>query len=185
MYVRNSITNDIGVWLATRSKEILVWNSDKNTQETWIIDNTECIEQVNDAEQDDFLNFLRVLSSSELALPITDKELVELASKSLKYYLDAGCFTSKKSVEDSIKTVQEVLYHVFGEEQFGHKRDELLMFVHLKIPSIFWGAYWGYCVGKKENKDPLSKDTEPEKFEQNKTKKQASWCCFRKRRMNM
>jgi hypothetical protein len=151
MLIKNLDTLHVGVWLSTNStlKQIIVWNTDTSAKESWDINTTECLLEQEHEERgnDEFSNLLQALTSSGGLEVIKDSELMVLATKSIIYFLEAGCLNSKETLEESIKTVQEVMYHAIGDVLYcGNNRDEIILFIHQKIPSIMQGAYWGYAL---------------------------------------
>jgi hypothetical protein len=186
MYIKHSESGNVGVWLSTRKEGLVVWNTDTNVQEIWSIDATTVTKLIRDiteplpetedaSNEDEFSRLLKSITSPKHQNIFSEHELMLKAAKCLQFYTDTGCFRSKGSLEQSIKTVQEVLYHEFGDEHLGTKRDELLLFVHHLIPSIFWGAYWGFALAAKSKKegedsedDDESEDDDDSKFDEEK-----------------
>jgi hypothetical protein len=151
MLIKNLETLHVGVWLSTNStlKQIIVWNTHTSTKDSWDIHSTECLCDKENEEQknDEFSNLLQAITSPGGLETIKESELMLLATKSIIYFLEAGCLNSKETLEDSIKTLQEVLYHAVGDVLYcGNNRDEIILFIHQKIPCIMQGAYWGYAL---------------------------------------
>lgn len=150
MLIKNLETHHKGVWLSTNStlKHIIVWNTHTSTKDSWDIKNTECLFEDHVEQGDDvFSNLLQAITSPSGLEIINESELMLLATKSIIYFLEAGCLNSKETLEESIKTTQEVMYHAVGDVLYcGSNRDEIILFIHQKIPSIMQGAYWGYAL---------------------------------------
>jgi len=167
MLLKNLQTFEKGVWLETDSelKTITVWNIQKNLKESWALDITECsVEEeplLLERENTFFNNLLEQITSPKGMEVIDENELMQMVINSIKYFTDAGCLKNKKSLQESIETVQELMYASIGDQPCGKKRDELILFIHQKIPCIFQGAYWGYALSQADSSEQPQK-TEPE-----------------------
>jgi len=153
MLIKNLETLHLGVWLGTDNalKKIIVWNTRTNTKESWDLDTTECHveeEPLLLERENDFFNLLETMTSPRGLEVINENELLVMVTKSIKYFLDAGCLSNNKTLEASIEAVQEVMYNAIGDQPCGKTRDEVILFIHQKIPSILQGAYWGYTLSK-------------------------------------
>jgi hypothetical protein len=169
MFIRNTVTQHEGLWLKTEEKCLVVWNTDLNSREEWQLENTECVTNT-DVPGHDFVELLEHLTSDAALSTIEDSNMV-YAIKSISFYMDSGLFAKEKNVQKMIETLQEVLYYVCGSKQLSKERDEILLFIHQKIPSLFLGAYWGYKLAQKlkfepepeaETKSEPKLETEPE-----------------------
>jgi hypothetical protein len=155
MIIIHTETKKRGVWLNTLEKEILVWNINDSVKDVWPKELTEC-ELEKDAEKEDkndeFKNLLHAISSPKGMEVVNESELMLLVTKSIAYFLENGYLGKKDTLEDSIKILQEVLYHALGEcFPFGVERDEILMFIHQKLPYLIQGAYWGFALSPIAN----------------------------------
>jgi hypothetical protein len=154
MLIKNLVTLQKGVWLGTDSelKTIIVWNLSLNTKESWALETSECFIEEDPPllleRENDFFKVLEAITSPQGMEVIDENELMSMVIKSIKYFFDAGCLGNSKTLQDSIETVQEVMYCAIGDQPCGGKRDELILFIHQKIPSILQGAYWGYSLSK-------------------------------------
>jgi hypothetical protein len=155
MIVIHCETKKRGVWLGTRDSELIVWNVDDSVKESWPTNLTECSCVKEEDKNDEFKNLLYALTSPRGLEVINESELMLLATKSIAYFLEEGYLKSKDTLEESIKLLQEVLYSSLGEGyQCGPERDEILLFIHQKLPCLIQGAYWGYALS------PIAQSTE-------------------------
>jgi hypothetical protein len=138
-----------------------------NTKESWEIENTECTieeEPLLLERENTFFNLLETITSPKGMEVINENELMQMVVKSIKYFIDAGCLKNKKTLQESIETVQELMYASIGDQPCGKHRDELIVFIHQKIPSIFQGAYWGYSLSRLPSSEEEEDNTsEPKK----------------------
>ena len=168
MIIKNLVTLQKGVWLGTDSelKTIIVWNLSLNTKESWALETTECFIEEDPPllleREYDFFKVLEAITSPRGMDVIDENELMSMVTKSLKYFFDAGCLSNSKTLHECIETIQEVMYCAIGDQPCGEKRDELLLFIHQKIPSILQGAYWGYSLSKLSGSEETETDDLPQ-----------------------
>jgi hypothetical protein len=147
MFLRNTETKEEGLWLKSEDNNLIVWNTTLNVRQTWPLELTECI--THDSPQSDFLELLEHLTSTAGLELVKECDVMLFASKSIAFYVNSGLFAREKNVQKMIQTVQEVLYFVSGiNNSLGKDRDELMLFIHQHVPSLFLGAYWGYSTAK-------------------------------------
>ena len=156
MFIRNLQTKHEGFWLKTVENDLVVWNIVTNTREVWPVEITECYTS-NESPGEEFVQLLEHMTSPYGATVLHESKLMLLAIKSISYFLQSGLFAQRKNVDKMIETVQEVLYVVCGtNNELGKTRDEMILFIHQQVPSLFLGAYWGYTLSKlkPENTEP-------------------------------
>jgi len=174
MFIRNTLTNHEGLWLKTTDSGLVVWNTDTNAREDWPLENTEGIKN-QDVPSNDFLELLEHLTSPGIIDLLNESELMRYCIKSIAFYTNAGLFSRGKNVQKMIETIQEVLYYVFGSNRpLGVDRDELILFIHQKVPSLFLGAYWGFKIAKQCDPQVEQEIEEPKQ----KPKRKSLWYSF-------
>jgi hypothetical protein len=165
MLVTHTESKKKGIWLNTRGNELLVWNVNDGVKDVWPIELTECDLGTEEKEDknDEFRNLLHAITSPKGMEVVNESELMLLVTKSIAYFLENGYLGKKDTLEDSIKILQEVLYHSLGEcFPFGVERDEILMFIHQKLPYLIQGAYWGFALSPIANPPEVEEEVEEE-----------------------